>query len=290
MTLAAPPPVTEAIVAFAAGAWAFRAGARDAARPLLLATILDAMAGADTERTAIGAAAWAPGLPRSRAHAIGRPAPASATGAAFLTALAADNAALATPVVAAALATGESTAAGGAVVLDAVIAGIDVAARLQRALGSVHAARGWDVRGTCGRIGAAIAAARILGLQRAALRDAIGIAATAAGGLANAAGTMTSAYIAASAAADGVEAALLARAEFSAAPLALEGRRGLATLMSDQLDASAFEGLGNRVAFGTTQLPRALDADERALRVRDLIARVERLPVIAELVAATMPA
>ena len=62
--------------------------------------------------------------------------------------------------------------------------------------------------------------------------------------------TMTAAYIVGAAAADGIEAALLARAEFTGAPLALEGRRGLAALMSTSLDTAALlEGLGETFVY-----------------------------------------
>ena len=209
--------------------------------------------------------------------------------AAFLTGLAAgDDAVLATPVVAAAFALGESVDAPGATVLEAIIAGAEVAARVEIALGAGHRERGWDTRGTCGRLGAAIAAARILGLQRDAMRDAFGIAATAASGLTEARGTMTAAYIVAAAAADGVEAALLARAEFTGAPLALEGRRGLAALMSPSFDAAALgAGLGETFTFARSiaTVPPEVQASDP---VRALVARMERMASICELIDATL--
>ena len=287
---------TAELVAFAAQAWAFREPVRAQARELVLDTLLSAAANARAQRVEIAAAGDGPGSARMRARAIGRPGITTPLRAAFLSALAAgDDATIATPVVCAAFAIAESVDAPGALVLDAVIAGTEVAVRIERALGTGHPARGWDVRGTCGRVGAAIAAARVLTLQRAAVRDAFGIAATAASGLLSAAGTMTAQAIAAEAAADGVEAALLARAEFTGALLPFEGRRGLGALMTATFDATvAVKGLGETFVFGAarTRQPAAdTTADTTAYAaLRELVGRLERLATIRDVIDATMPA
>ena len=277
---------TAELVAFAANGWAFREPVRAPARRIVLAVIASALANAQSPRVGI-AAAGSPAPARMRARALGRIGSTTPLQAAFLTALAAaDHATIATPVVCAALAIGESVDAPGATVLDAIVAGSEIAVRVERALGPGHVARGWDTRGTCGRLGAAIAVARVLGLQRDAMRDAFGIAATAASGLTEARGTMTAAYIVAAAAADGIEAALLARAEFTGAPLALEGRRGLAALMSPTFDAAALvAGLGETFLFESLAVndPK----DDVAAPVSALVARIERLPSIRELIDAT---
>jgi 2-methylcitrate dehydratase PrpD len=154
---------------------------------------------------------------------------------------------------------------------------------VERALGG-HRERGWDVRGSCGRLGAALAAARAFGLQREATRNAFGLAATAAGGLRAAAGTMTSDYVNGSAAADGVEAALLARAEFTGAPAALEGRRGLAALMAASFDGAAVtRDLGSHFALDAFVL--AEPAAEGPLRTA--VWELDRAESLAPLFAAT---
>ncbi len=286
---AAGPAVapTAELMAFAGNGWAFREPVRAPARELVLATVLRALSNARSAAVTI-AAADAPAPARMRAHAIGRSAATTPLYAAFLTGIAAgDDATIATPVVAAALAAGESVDAAGATVLDAVVAGTEIAVRVERALGVAHAERGWDTRGTCGRLGAAVAAARVLGLQRDATRDAFGIAATAASGLSEARGTMTAAYIVGAAAADGIEAALLARAEFTGAPLALEGRRGLAALMSASLDTNALlDGLGETFVY--TYVAAKVPSAPPAEALRALVARIERLPSIRELINATL--
>lgn len=279
---------TAELIAFAARGWAFRDAVRAPAHEIVLTTVLHAIANAHAQTVEI-AAADSPAPARMRARAIGRSAPTTPLHAAFLTGLAVGEAAgLATPAVAAAFALGDSVDAPGATVLDAIVAGTEIAMRVERALGPAHRERGWDPRGTCGRLGAAIAASRVLGLQRDAMRNAFGIAATAACGLLEARGTMTAPYIIGAAAADGVEAALLARAEFTGAPLALEGRRGLAALMSTSFDAGVLlAGLGEAFVYGDGAggVPGDVPATEA---VRELVARIERLPSIRALVEATL--
>ena len=277
------------LIAFAGNAWAFREPERAKAREIVLETLVLAAAGAHSQRVEIAAGGDVPSPARMRARAIGRPDITTPLRAAFLSALAAgDDATLATPVVCAALAVGESVEAAGATVLDAVIAGLEIAVRVERSLGAGHLARGWDTRGTCGRLGAAIAAARVLTLQRDAVREAFAIAATAAAGLRSAAGTMTASAIVAEAAADGIEAALLARAEFTGALLPLEGRRGLAALMTATFDpALAVDGLGETFVFGSV---RSTDGATTAGYgpMRERAGKLERLPSIRELIDATM--
>ena len=279
--------MSSALIGFAATAYAFREAERTAARPLLLAVVGAAMHGAHSEGVERALAALPPAATRLRASLIGRDDMCGPITAALINGIAAaDGATVATPVVCAALVAGEAAGASGAAVIDAVIAGVEIALRVERALGG-HAERGWDVRGTCGRLGAAIAAARTFGLQRGAVRNAFGLAATSAGGLRAAAGTMTEAYVVGSAAADGIEAALLARAEFTAAPAALEGRRGFAALMATSFDMETLlAALGERFALGEfAALPASAPPVSPA--VRDVIAQLDRAPSVVALLAAT---
>ncbi len=276
------------LVGFASNAYAFRAAERDAVRPAILATLDAIVRDAHAPAVEIACAALAPpSSTRLRATLIGRSVSAGPIDAALLNGIAAGaGATLATPITCAALAACEAARAPGAALLDAVVAGLEVALRVEAALVG-HVERGWDVRGTCGRLGAAIAAAKSFGLQRAAVHHAFGLAATAAGGLAAARDTMTERCIIGSAAADGVEAALLARAEFTAAPFALDGRRGFAALMAAGIDGTALvAGLGERF-FVTRWNAGALAATSTAMR--DAVARLERAPSLDELLAAVSP-
>jgi len=279
------PGASDAIVAFATGGWAMRAPVRDAGRELLAATLAQALAGARSDAVEIALAAREAGNPRLAAGLIGRPEPVGAIDAALIDGIAAGTApSLATPVVCAALAAGEAAHAPGAVVLDAIVAGVEVAVRLAASLGPSHVERGWAVEGTCGRIGAAIAATRIFGLNAERTRNALGIAATAAGGLRAADGTMTGRYVQGLAAADGVEAALLARFGFTGAPLSIDGRRGLAALMSATFAPEAIvEGLGERYSIG--ELPDATARPALPEALRESLDRIEKLPAIDELLA-----
>jgi 2-methylcitrate dehydratase PrpD len=143
------------------------------------------------------------------------------------------------PIVPAALAVGEHVGANMGEVLDAVAVGVEITLRVGLGLGSTHFARGWHITGTTGRFGAAAAAGRLLGLSPQQMQMALGIAATEAAGVQAAFGTMTKSFHAGKAACDGVEAALLAAFGFTSAPDAIEGRRGLAQVMSDDSDVTA---------------------------------------------------
>ncbi len=134
------------------------------------------------------------------------------------------------PVYSAALAVGEWQRASGAAVLNAFVLGFEVAARVALALGPAHYDAGWHVTGTAGRFGAAAAAGKLLDLSETQLARAFGIVGTQAGGLKAVYGTMGKPYHAARAAHDGVAAALVARAGFTAAENVLEARYGLLDL------------------------------------------------------------
>jgi 2-methylcitrate dehydratase PrpD len=134
------------------------------------------------------------------------------------------------PVYSAALAVGEWQRASGAAVLQAFVLGFEVAARVALALGPEHYDAGWHVTGTAGRFGATAAAGKLLGLSELALARAFGIVATQAGGMKAVYGTMAKPLHAARAAHDGVAAALLARAGFTAAEDVLEARFGFLEL------------------------------------------------------------
>ena len=290
MTAAVEPGATEAIVSFATGGWAMRIPIREGGRTVLANVLARALAGAHRDAVELALATRDRGEPRLAARVIGRNERLSVIDAALLDGIAAgDVPSLATPVVCAALATGEAANAGGAAVLDAIVVGCEVAVRLAASLGANHVERGWDVDGTCGRIGAAVAAARVFALNAERTRNALGVAATEAGGLRIARSTTLAAYVRGAAAADGVEAALLARFGFTGAPRAIDGRRGLAALMSATFARNAIlDELGERFTF--TELADAQSSDAgTALPVaaRALLERVERLPAIGELIAAT---
>jgi 2-methylcitrate dehydratase PrpD len=130
----------------------------------------------------------------------------------------------------------------------ATAVGYRVAELVAAALGSGHVAIGWSVAATAGTIGAAAAAGRLLGLDSVALRNMLGLAATQAAGLVAATGTDAGPLQLGKAAANAVEAALLAAGGFTSAAQPLEGRRGMVAVMTAAslvgLDAEGGEDLG----------------------------------------------
>jgi 2-methylcitrate dehydratase PrpD len=149
------------------------------------------------------------------------------------------------PTVAAVLAAATMTDSRGQDVLEAITAGIEVASRVGNGICPDHFDRGWHVTGTMGHLGAAVTVSRLLGLDENAMLHAIGLAATQAAGTTEQLGSMTKPLHPGKAAADGLEAAVLAAAKVAGPSHPLEGRHGLAVLMSSGLDEAAMlEGLG----------------------------------------------
>ncbi len=149
------------------------------------------------------------------------------------------------PVAAALFPLAEQHAAAGADVVHAFILGVEVACRAGLALGSGHYDRGWHITSTCGVLGAAAACAKLLALDAKRLAWALGIAATQASGLNEMLGSQSKSLNMAFAARNGLMAALLAQQGFTAAELALEGRRGFVQVLGvEGRTATLLTGLG----------------------------------------------
>jgi len=151
------------------------------------------------------------------------------------------------PTIAAALAMAERSGAAPERFAAGVVAGYEVGIRLGEAAGKPHYAR-FHSTGTVGAVGAAVAAARVLGLPGPQIADAIGIAATQAAGLWSYAddGAPTKPVHPGHAAMVGVVAASLAAGGLRGPRLALEGPRGfLATLGGDPAAPVLTERLGS---------------------------------------------
>jgi aconitate decarboxylase len=133
------------------------------------------------------------------------------------------------------LALGESLGADGREILAALIKGIEAHGRLRMA------SRQFEPRalifhppGVAGPIGSAVAASHLLGLEPEQLRNAVGIAASRAGTLLANVGTMAKCTHCGSAAAAGIEAAMLAARGMSANPDIIEEPNGLADAFFDR--------------------------------------------------------
>jgi 2-methylcitrate dehydratase PrpD len=130
------------------------------------------------------------------------------------------------PVLAAALAAGELALADGRAVLHAFLLGFEVETTLAEVINPPHYERGWHATCTLGTLGAAAAAARLLGLDGAQTRHALAVAASQSSGLKENFGTMTKPFHAGHAARSGVLSALMAREGWTASERALEGPQG----------------------------------------------------------------
>ncbi|MCX7565374.1 MmgE/PrpD family protein [Sulfitobacter sp. F26169L] len=112
--------------------------------------------------------------------------------------------------------------------VDAAAIGMEAAIMAGLWLGRGHRSAGFEQTATAGAFGATLACARLLELDKAQIRNALGICASMASGLGVQAGTMTQPLHAGLAARTGVEAALWAQTGLSAAPDALDGPKGFA--------------------------------------------------------------
>ena len=130
------------------------------------------------------------------------------------------------PVLAAALAAGELALADGAALLHAFLLGFEVETTLAGVINPAHYEHGWHATCTLGTLGAAAAAARLLGLDAGGIRTALAVAASQSSGLKENFGTMTKPFHAGHAARSGVLAALMAREGWTASEQALEGPQG----------------------------------------------------------------
>ena len=126
-----------------------------------------------------------------------------------------------------ALALAESQGATGLEMLMAYMLGFEVACSIGEAMSpEYYDELGWHPTGPVGALGAAVAASRILKLDRDQTAMAISLAASQAAGLRQNFGTMTKPYHAGAACRTGVTAAQLVSAGFTASLDAIEGRFG----------------------------------------------------------------
>src|SRR5216684_1040092 len=95
------------------------------------------------------------------------------------------------PVLAAVLAAGELALADGRAVLHAFLLGFEVETTLAEVINPAHYAHGWHATCTLGTLGAAAAAARLLGLDGTQTRHALAVAASQSSALKENFGTIT---------------------------------------------------------------------------------------------------
>lgn len=131
----------------------------------------------------------------------------------------------------------EALDADGPALVDAYLTGYQVDWLVSLALSHAHYRRGWHATSTIGVLGAAAAASRLLGLDRAEAGAALGVAASLASGVRVNFGTTTKASHGGHAARSGTQAALLARAGATSSPRWLTGPAGMIETFGGQFPA-----------------------------------------------------
>ncbi len=152
-----------------------------------------------------------------------------------------------TVVAPAAFAMAQAHGRSGAELVAAYVAGCEAVARIGAAAPGAFHLRGFHATGVCGVFGAALAAARLAGLDPGRTAQALGIAASFAPGILEflGDGSTTKRLHAGGAAQAGVLAALLAAAGATGPPTAIEGRFGV---FQTHLGIDATEALAEAAA------------------------------------------
>jgi 2-methylcitrate dehydratase PrpD len=230
---------------------------RHEAKRSLLNFFATALGGCRNEAVEIAVATLADHAGPARATVIGRTESIDALSATFLNAVSAnvldfDDTHLRTvihptaPVAPPLFAWGERRQVSGAALLHAFILGVEAECRIGNAMSPGHYRRGWHITATCGVIGAAAAAGKLIGLDARRMTWALGGAATQSAGLVENLGSMSKSIGVGNAARNGLFAALLAERGFTGPDLPIEGPRGFARVMGDGADlASITHGLGD---------------------------------------------
>jgi 2-methylcitrate dehydratase PrpD len=154
------------------------------------------------------------------------------------------------PALAAVLAVAERDQRSGRDLMTAYQVAVEVECKIAEAILPRHYQEGFHSTATCGTIGAAAGAAKLLGLDRETTRRALSLGASQAAGLRENFGTMTKPFHAGRAAESGVVAAEMTALGFTASPTGLEADRGFFRAAGGGYSAEMINGkLGNPWTF-----------------------------------------
>jgi len=154
------------------------------------------------------------------------------------------------PALPPALALAERERKSGRDLMTAYQIGVEVECKVAEAIMPRHYQHGFHSTATCGAIGAAASAAKLLGLDCETTRRALSLGATQAAGLRENFGTMTKPFHAGRAAESGVVAAELAALGFTASLTGLEADRGFFRAAGGGYSADMIDGkLGSPWTF-----------------------------------------
>jgi 2-methylcitrate dehydratase PrpD len=145
----------------------------------------------------------------------------------------------AAPVAPAILALAEHRPVSGRDFMAALVSGIETEFRIGMAVTPAHYKVGWHITGTAGVFGSAAAAGKLLGLNEQQMCWALGLAAAQPVGLQEMFGSMTKSFHPGRAAQNGLTAALLAHAGYTASEQGLEAKRGWLNVLSTACDYAA---------------------------------------------------
>jgi 2-methylcitrate dehydratase PrpD len=154
------------------------------------------------------------------------------------------------PLLPGLVALAEMRGASGRAVLTAFVLGVELLCRVSRALAPGHYRAGWHATATLGRLGAAAACARLLGLDAAGIDRAVGLAAAQLAGIHESFGTMAKPFQVGRAAADGLLAALLAAGGVTGPAGILDRPAWARRLSPDWVPSRLDERLGHDWAVG----------------------------------------
>src|SRR5262245_7895252 len=181
---------------------------------------------------------------REQATVIGRGERVDALSAAFLNAAAAnvldfDDTHVPTaihpsaPVTPALFALAELRPVTGRDLLAGFVLGVEIECRIGGAIFPGHYTKGWHITATCGVLGAAAGAGKLLGLERERMVFALGNAATQSSGLCECLGFPAKSIGVGNAARNGLWSALLAEKGFEGPPEPIAGVQGFLNAMAE---------------------------------------------------------
>lgn len=127
----------------------------------------------------------------------------------------------------------------GAQLTAAFVAGFEVMIKLSKAMVGDHYAKGWHSTSSVGTLGATAACAHLLGLERAQIVSALGLAVAQTGGTRANFGTMAKSFQAGNCGAAAVRSVLLAQRGFDSSPMAVNGKYGYMSLYGNDEDLNA---------------------------------------------------
>jgi 2-methylcitrate dehydratase PrpD len=188
------------------------------------------------------------------------------------------------PLLPGLLAIAETRAMPGRDVLLAFVLGVEVMCRVSRAVAPGHYRAGWHATATLGRLGAAAACARLLGLDAPGIDRAVGLAAAQLAGIHESFGNMGKPFQVGRAAADGLLAALLAARGVSGPAGILDHAPWARRLSPDWAPERLAEGLGrdwavNEVFF--KRFPCCFATHAALTALLDLVPRPEAAAIAA---------